>query len=63
MSSETPPLTNAASTSNSAQNLIEELLGPVSDDGSSNSSGSDRPRGDSDPGGIDIEKVDTHLSL
>ncbi|VDP02100.1 unnamed protein product, partial [Heligmosomoides polygyrus] len=29
MSSETPPLTNAASTSNSAQNLIEELLGPV----------------------------------
>ncbi|WKX96076.1 hypothetical protein Q1695_012496 [Nippostrongylus brasiliensis] len=32
MSSETPPITSTPSTSHSAQNLIEELLGPVGDE-------------------------------
>ncbi|PIO64640.1 hypothetical protein TELCIR_13723 [Teladorsagia circumcincta] len=65
MSSETPPLTSAPSTSQSAQNLIEELLGPVGDDNSSTMSGDERARGDSELNGVDIKKVqdDTETPL
>ncbi|KAK6023763.1 hypothetical protein OSTOST_10440 [Ostertagia ostertagi] len=65
MSSETPPLTSAPSTSHSAQNLIEELLGPVGDDSSSTLSGDERARGDSELNGVDIKKVqdDTETPL
>ncbi|KAK6017740.1 PH domain protein [Ostertagia ostertagi] len=63
MSSETPPLTSAPSTSQSAQNLIEELLGPVGDDSSSTLSGDERARGDSELNGVDIKKDDTETPL
>ncbi|KAK6038834.1 PH domain protein [Cooperia oncophora] len=57
MSSETPPLTSAPSTSESAQNLIEELLGPVSDDNSSTMSAEERARGDSQLNGVETKKA------
>nr|CDJ93005.1 Pleckstrin homology and RabGAP TBC domain containing protein [Haemonchus contortus] len=57
MSSETPPITSAPSTSQSAQNLIEELLGPVGNDSSSTLTGDEEDSGDNKFDGVDIEEV------
>ncbi|XGW10180.1 hypothetical protein V3C99_012010 [Haemonchus contortus] len=57
MSSETPPIASAPSPSQSAQNLIEELLGPVGNDSSSTLTGDEEDSGDNKFDRVDIEEV------
>ncbi|RCN29429.1 hypothetical protein ANCCAN_24807 [Ancylostoma caninum] len=56
MSSETPPLPNVPSPTQSAQNLIDDLLGPVSDTAST-STDDGRNLADALLNGLDIEEV------